>query len=84
MITQPFPSPATGTGEQIETITDPIGYARRWGFSKRKVSDLLAKGLPHLRVGSRRVRILVPEADAWMKSQFGTQRLGKLKQEGAL
>jgi hypothetical protein len=60
--------------QQRAEIVDPAGYAKRWGFSKRKVSGLLAQGLPHLKIGSRRVRIFISEADAWMRTQFASQR----------
>ena len=43
MKTQVFttaPDAATGnTKLAVNEITDPLGYAQRWGFSKRKVSD---------------------------------------------
>lgn len=32
-------------------ITDKKGYARRWPFSARHIDNLLAQGLPHLRIG---------------------------------
>lgn len=57
-------------------ITDKDGYAARWGFSRRTIDNLLARGLPHLKIGARRVRIIIAEADQWMREQFGTQRLG--------
>jgi hypothetical protein len=55
-------------------ITDKRGYGERWGFSMRHIDNLMAQGLPHLKIGNRRVRILIEEADAWMKERFGTQR----------
>jgi hypothetical protein len=55
-------------------ITDKRGYAQRWKFSSRHVDNLLARGLPHLKIGKRRVRILIEEADAWMRQTYGTQR----------
>ena len=66
--------------EQIPTnhatiITDKDGFARRWGFSRRTVDNFLAQGLPHLKVGTRRVRIVVAEGDAWMRENFATRRL---------
>jgi hypothetical protein len=57
-------------------ITDKRGYAERWRFSPRHIDNLLAQGLPHLKIGSRRVRILIDEADLWMRERFGTQRRG--------
>jgi hypothetical protein len=66
--------PETTTGEKLAEITDKKGYAARWHASTRWVDSLLARGLPHLKIGQRRVRIVIAEADAWMREQFGTQR----------
>jgi predicted DNA-binding transcriptional regulator AlpA len=54
--------------------TDKAGFAKRWGFSRRTVDNLIASGLPHLKIGQRRVRINIPEADAWMQQQYRQQR----------
>jgi len=59
-----------------ENITDKRGYAAHWGFSVRKCDQLLAKGLPHLKISARQLRINIPEADAWMHQQFHQQRRG--------
>lgn len=59
-----------------ETITDKRGYGARWHFSVRHVDNLLSQGLPHCKIGRRRVRIVIADADAWMKERFGTRRLG--------
>ena len=61
---------ATGTADNI---TDKRGYAARWGISIRKCDQLLAKGLPHLKLSPRQLRININEADAWMHKQFHTQ-----------
>jgi hypothetical protein len=68
----------TKVADNTDNIVDKRGFAARWKFSPRHVDNFLAAGLPHLKVGSRRVRILIDEADAWMKSRFGTQRNGPL------
>lgn len=69
--------PDAATGTKLATdIADKRSYGRRWGFSPRHVDNLLAQGLPHLKIGERRVRIIVADADAWMKSRFSTQRRG--------
>ena len=76
--TQSLATPDTATGPNpADTITDKRGYAARWHFSVRKIDDLLAKGLPHLAIGKRRVRICIAEADDWMQAQFRVQRIGK-------
>ena len=75
--------PEVGMGDQrLADITDKKGYGARWGFSSRKVDGLLSQGLPHLKIGARRVRIVIAEADEWMRSQFSVQRRGKLNVGG--
>jgi predicted DNA-binding transcriptional regulator AlpA len=64
---------------EASEILDKKGYAARWHFSSRTVDNLLAQGLPHCKIGKRRVRIVTNEADAWMRSRFGTQRHGSVK-----
>jgi hypothetical protein len=72
-------TPDTANGQQMlaAEITNKRGYAQRWSFSVRKCDQLLAKGLPHLKLSARQIRISIPEADAWMREQFSTQRRGK-------
>jgi hypothetical protein len=55
-------------------ITDKRGYAGHWQSSTRSVDNWIARGMPCLRIGKRKVRILTSEADAWMREQFGGQR----------
>ncbi|HEX7861710.1 MAG TPA: hypothetical protein VF773_15345 [Verrucomicrobiae bacterium] len=71
---------ATGTQSKVggnDEIMDLGRYMARWGFTKRHGQNLLAKGMPHLLIGRRRVRIIVAESDAWLKQQFGKRRIGK-------
>jgi hypothetical protein len=70
-------SPDLATGNNAgDNITDKRGFASRWKFSARHVDSLLSQGMPHLKIGQRRVRIVVTEADAWMRQRFGTRRNG--------
>ena len=57
-------------------IVDKAAYAARYGGSRRWVDGLLAQGLPHLKIGARRVRIVITEADGWMREKFHVQRMG--------
>jgi hypothetical protein len=82
MATQPVPETATDNTTAAPFVTDKRGFAQRWNFSTRYVDNLLAQGLPHLKVGARRVRIVVAEADAWMRQRFSTQRRGPVKAKG--
>ncbi len=68
------PEVATGQTSLASPFTDKRGYAKRWLFSVRKADQLIASGLPHLKIGKRRVRICIAEADEWMQSQFRVQR----------
>lgn len=81
--TQSCVTPEATTGSmrlaaETAAIMDKKQYSRHWLFSVRNVDNLLAQGLPHCKVGARRVRIFVAEADAWMKQRFGTQRRGPI------
>ena len=67
---------ATDTTKLAGDITDKKGFGQRWGFSTRHVDNLIAIGLPHLKIGKRRVRIFIHEGDAWMRQKFSTQRRG--------
>jgi len=68
------PETAAGQKPAENNVTDKKGFGARWDFSGRMVDNFLAQGMPHLKIGKRRVRILVDEADAWMKERFGTRR----------
>ena len=68
------PTDAANGPTTVAEITDKRGYGERWKFSPRHVDNLIAQGLPHLKIGKRRVGILIAEADAWMRERFGQQR----------
>lgn len=55
-------------------ITDKKGLAKRWLFSVRQIDNFLAAGMPHMAIGKRRVRIVIAEADAWLRERYGTRR----------
>jgi hypothetical protein len=65
---------ATDITKLATDITNKRGYSQRWQFSVRKCDQLLAKGLPHLKLSARQIRISIPEADQWMREQFQTSR----------
>lgn len=75
---KPEPKPATTYDTMTPIATDKKGFATRWGFSPRHIDNLMTEGLPHLKIGRRRVRIVVEEADRWMKEKFGVRRLGSV------
>lgn len=68
-------TPDTATGNKLAAeVTDKRGFGQRWQFSVRTIDNFLKAGLPHLKIGTRRVRIVIKEADTWMKEHFGQQR----------
>jgi hypothetical protein len=93
MATLQRPDAATGTTTAVQntgltrkeyceqTVTDKKGFGARWLFSPRMIDNLLADGLPHCKVGKRRVRIIIDEADHWMRARYGTQRRGQARQK---
>jgi len=74
MKTQIQPEVVTDITKLATDITNKRGYSQRWQFSVRKCDQLLAKGLPHLKLSARQIRISIPEADQWMREQFQTSR----------
>ena len=44
------------------------------GFSKRWVDDQLALGMPHLKLGQRRVRFDLAEVREWLRQKYHVQR----------
>ena len=78
MIRQDKDTPVTGPRQTnvADNIVDKRGFAARWKFSLRQIDNFLAQGMPHLKIGKRRVRIMVDEGDAWMKEKFATRRNG--------
>ena len=67
---------ATPHETMTPVATDKKGFAERWNLSARHINNLMDDGLPHLKIGRRRVRIVLEEADRWMKEKYGVRRLG--------
>jgi hypothetical protein len=53
------------------------------GMSVRWVEGEMNRGMPHLRLGARRVRFDLQEVAVWLKETYGCQRRGKLNTRGA-
>ena len=47
-------------------------------MSLRWVDGELVKGMPHLKLGPRRVRFDLEEVREWLKEKYGQQRRGKV------
>jgi len=67
---QETPEVATGQSSLASPYTDKRGYAKRWAVSTRTIDNLIAAGMPRLKIGARRVRLCVAECDEWMTQQF--------------
>ncbi len=70
---------ATGVSNLADEIVDKKGFGQHWRHSVRSVDNWLEMGLPHFKIGKRRVRISVREADAWMRQRFGQERHGRVR-----
>jgi predicted DNA-binding transcriptional regulator AlpA len=47
------------------------------GCCVRTVDSLMQQGMPHLKLGRRKVRFDLGEVAVWLKQTYGTQRLGR-------
>src|SRR5262245_23084392 len=67
----------------VDPVSPPFQFADKravsamLGLSVRTVDNLIAKGMPHLKLGERRCRFDLQEVRAWLKQQYGTRRHGK-------
>jgi hypothetical protein len=69
-----MPEAAAGDSKSAAEIVNKRGYADRWHVSTRTCDNWIARGLPHAKISTRMIRIVVSEADSWMRAQFGQQR----------
>lgn len=60
--------------DQNLAYMDRRQYASHLNFSVPTLDRLLKKGLPHLKISARKVRINVLQADRWMHAKFNCQR----------
>lgn len=49
------------------------------GFSKRWVDAQMARGMPHLKIGARRVRFDLEEVHRWLKDTYTVQKRGNTR-----
>jgi len=56
---------------------DKFAVAEMLDLCPRSVDNLMAQGMPHLRIGTRRVRFDMAEVRAWAKRHYGVSRMGK-------
>jgi predicted DNA-binding transcriptional regulator AlpA len=70
--------PETDAGDVTAGLLDKRDLARLLKLSPRSISNWMDKGLPHLRLGERRVRFVAPDVMKWFQENCGCQRIGKL------
>lgn len=68
--------PEAPTGKKFGTKQD---VAAMFGVCLRTVDNLLAKGMPHLKLGARRCRFDMADVEAWANRSFRTERYGRGK-----
>lgn len=56
------------------SLVDKRRVAEVIGLSVRTVDNLLQKGMPHIRLGSRRVRFDLDDVIDWIKKEYGTRK----------
>ncbi len=67
---------------QVSPYIDKQALAHRMGITRRTVDNWLQRGLPHLKLGSRRVRFDLREVDDWFRAHCRVVRRGKLSGDG--
>jgi hypothetical protein len=56
------------------TAESKVEFSRRFAVSKRTCDSWITRGMPHLKLSPRMVRIPPAEAGAWVKENYFTQR----------
>jgi predicted DNA-binding transcriptional regulator AlpA len=76
------PEVATGNESSLAAVVPCYGSKRDVAamlqMSVRSVDNFVARGCPHLRVSSRRLRFDMAEVRAWLSEQYHVQRRSKL------
>jgi predicted DNA-binding transcriptional regulator AlpA len=65
---------ATAPQERLWRKSDVAAYV---GLAPRTIDNMLASGLPHMKLGARRLRFDPEEVKAWFRHQFRTARMGR-------
>ena len=59
---------------------DKDALARHLGLSRRTIDNWLQRGMPHLKLGARRVRFDLRKIEAWLHRECRTVRYGKSRE----
>ena len=73
--------PENPTPPETPTAASPYidkkALANRLGLSRRTIDNWMQRGLPHLKLGARRVRFDLRDVEPWLQRQCRTVRYGK-------
>jgi hypothetical protein len=72
------PETVTGGEKLAAQLLDKNDLARLLKLSPRSISNWMERGMPHLRLGERRVRFIQEDTLAWLKANYSCSRIGKL------
>ncbi len=64
---------------QASPYIDKKALATRLGLSRRTIDNWMQRGLPHLKLGARRVRFDLRDVEPWLQRQCRTVRYGKTR-----
>jgi hypothetical protein len=73
-IIEPTAAPVNADEKVAE---NKVEFSRRFAVSKRTCDGWIARGMPHLKLSPRMVRVPVAEATQWVKENYFTQRRSK-------
>ena len=74
-------TPETGAGNgksPAVQLLDKRALGTLLQLSTRSISNQMERGMPHLKIGQRRVRFEPEQVLTWLRSTYSCQRLGKL------
>jgi len=77
------PESVAGECKPTVQLLDKPGVARMLRLTPRSINNLMAKGLPHLALGTRRTRFVEADVLAWLQSSCAVRRIGKLNGNGS-
>jgi excisionase family DNA binding protein len=64
---------------QASPYIDKAALAQRLGLSRRTIDNWMQRGLPHLKLGTRRVRFDLRDVEPWLQRQCHTVRYGRMR-----
>lgn len=77
-LTALVPQVAGGENKSAAAFGDKRAVAAMVGMSTRWVDGELSRGMPHMKLGPRRVRFDMAEVRTWLNEKYATIRHGKI------